>query len=221
MRGLWLVNSRSLALDPRQHLRKVRRKRMQTSTTQKQLAANRAGEIRQLAGEAKQFHAEAEEARAATEYHVTTAIEKAWQCGKRLNAIKAILGHGNWLPWLRNNWPELTVRTAQSYMKIDHDNPNALRVAHLKFDSIRRYRLGLVPEKEQPNKERDTKFPRFVSFLNIANEYNRLKHRHVDGLQGVDFQEAKEETMELYQSLRCLHGDDSRNAWEASRSRRR
>jgi hypothetical protein len=190
---------------------------MQTSTTQKQLVANRPGEIRQLAEEAKQFHAEAEEARAIAEYQVTTAIGKAWQCGKRLNAIKAIVGHGNWLPWLRSNWPELTVRTAQSYVKIDHDNPNARRVAHLKFDSIRRYRLGLVPEKEQPNKERDIKFPRLVSFLNIANEYNRLKHRHVDDLQGVDFQEAKEETVELYQFLRWLHGDTSRNPWESSR----
>ena len=194
---------------------------MQTSTTQKQLVANRAGEIRQLAEDAKQFHAEAEEARAAAEYHVTTAIEKAWQCGKRLNAIKAIVGHGNWLPWLRNNWPELTVRTAQSYMKIDHDNPNALHVAHLKFDSIRKYRLALVPEKTQPNKEGDIKFARLVSFLNIANEYNRLKYRHVNDLQEVDFQEAKEETVELYQFLRWLHGDADRNPWQAARLSRR
>jgi len=193
----------------------------QTSTTEKQLVASRVGEIQRLAEEARQFHAAAEEARAAAEYHATTAIEKAWQCGKRLNAIKAIVGHGNWLPWLRHNWPELTERTAQSYMKIDHDNPNALRVAHLKFGSIRRYRLGLAPEKEQPNKGRDIKFPRLVSFLNIANEYSRLKYRHVNGLQGVDFQEAREETGDLYQFLRWLHGDDSRNPWEVPDSRHR
>jgi hypothetical protein len=202
-------------------IRGILEKMTQMRTTEKQLVTNRAGQIQQLAKEAKGFHAKAEEARAAAEYHVTTAIEKAWQCGKRLNAIKAIVGHGNWLPWLRHNWPELTVRTAQSYMKIDHDNPNALRVAHLKFDSIRKYRLSLVPEKPQPNREGDIKFSRLVSFLNIANEYSRLKNRHIDGLEGVDFQAAKEETMELYQFLRWLHGDDSRNPWEASHSRRR
>jgi Protein of unknown function (DUF3102) len=191
---------------------------MQESTNEKQLSVNRASEIWQLADEAKQFHAEAQEARAAVEHHVTTGIEKAWQCGKRLNAIKAIVGHGNWLPWLRSNWPELTVRTAQSYMKIDHDNPNALHVAHLKLDSIRKYRLSLVPEKPQPNIEGDIKFPRLVSFLNIANEYSRLKERHISDLERVDFDEAKEETLELYRFLRWLHNDTSHNPWEDSRS---
>lgn len=106
-------------------------------------------------------------------------------------------------------------------MKIDHDNPNALHVAHLKFDSVRKYRLSLVPEKPQPNREGDIKFRRFVSFLNIVNEYHRLKNRHIDGLEGVDFQEAKAETVELYQFLRWLHGDDPSNPWKASHSRRR
>ena len=194
---------------------------MQESTNEKQLVASRVGKIRQLAEEAKQFHGEAQEARTVAERHVTTAIEKAWQCGKCLNAIKGLVGHGNWLPWLRNNWPELTVRTAQSYMKIDHDNPNALHVAHLRFDSVRKYRLSLVPEKPQPSHEGNIKFSRLVSFLNIVNEYNRLKNRHVNGLEGVDFEEAREETVELYQFLRWLHRDDPRNPWEASHSRRR
>ena len=192
---------------------------MQESTNEKQLSVNRASEIRQLAEEAKQLHAEAEEARAAAEHQVTTAIEKAWQCGKRLNAIKAIVGHGNWLPWLRSNWPELTVRTAQSYMKIDHDNPNALRVAHLKFDSVRKYRLALVPEKPHPDRQGNIKFRRLVSLLNIVNEYERLKFRHISGLERVDFEEAKGETMELYQFLRWLHNDTSHNPWGDSRSR--
>ncbi len=184
---------------------------MPERTEQKQLIAIRTAEIRQLAAEAKQFHAAAEEARAGTEHYAMTAVEKAWQCGKRLNAIKAIVGHGNWLLWLKNNWPELTERTAQSYMKIDRDNPNALRVADLRFDSIRKYRLSFVPEKAQPNRERDVKFPRLVSFLNIANEYNRLKNRHTSGIEAVDLQEAREETVELYQFLRWMHGDDPRN----------
>jgi hypothetical protein len=106
-------------------------------------------------------------------------------------------------------------------MKIDHDNPNALHVAHLKLDSIRKYRLSLVPEKPQPNIEGDIKFPRLVSFLNIANEYSRLKERHINGLERVDFDEAKAETLELYQFLRWLHNDTMDNPWEDSRSRGR
>jgi hypothetical protein len=35
----------------------------------------------------------------------------------------------------------------------------------------------------------------------------------------VNFEEAKRQTVELYQFLRWLHGDDSRNPWETSRSR--
>jgi len=194
---------------------------MQKREPERQLVADRVQKIRQLANEAKQLHAEAQEARAAAEAKVTSAIEKAWQCGKHLNTIKAIVGHGKWLPWLRNNWPELTERTAQVYMKIAHDNPNALHVADLKIDSVRKYRLGLVPEKPKPNKENDIKFGRFFSFINIANEYNRLKFRHVNELQSVDFQEAREETLELYQFLRWLHGDEPINPWHASQPRRR
>jgi hypothetical protein len=105
-------------------------------------------------------------------------------------------------------------------MKIDTDNahlrdlpPNRQRVANLKFDTIRKYAHGFIPEKGQPNKEGDIKFPRLVSFLNITNEYNRLKYRHVNGLEGVNFPEARDETVELYQFLRWLHGDDPRNPW--------
>jgi hypothetical protein len=191
---------------------------MQTSATEKQLIVSRTAELRQLTKEAKQFFAEAEKQRASVEAGVASALDKAWQCGKRLNAIKAIVGHGNWLPWLENHWPELPERTAQLYMKIDRDNPNTQRVADLEFDTVRKYALGFVPEKEEPNKGRDVKFPRLVSMLNIANEYNRLKYRHVNGLQSVDFKEAREETGELYLFLRWLHGDSKLNPWEENRT---
>jgi DUF3102 family protein len=52
-----------------------------------------------------------------------STLEKAWQCGKRLNEMKNILGHGNWLRYLRSQLPEISASTAQRYMKIDRENP--------------------------------------------------------------------------------------------------
>jgi len=125
---------------------------MQTSTTEKQqLAENKTAEVRQLTKEAKQFYADAEKIRSSVEDGAMSALEKAWQCGKRLNAIKAIIGHGNWETWRESNLPELDDRTAQRYMKVDRDNPKASRVTDLEFDSIRKHCLTFVPEKEQPN----------------------------------------------------------------------
>ena len=59
------------------------------------------------------------------------ALEKAWLCGKRLSAMKELVGHGNWLPYLESHIPKVSVSTAQRYMKIDRDNPNAARVREL------------------------------------------------------------------------------------------
>jgi hypothetical protein len=154
---------------------------MQTSTTE-QSSLSRTTEIRKLSKEAKQFYAEAEKARGLVEDGAMTALEKAWQCGKRLNAIKTIIGHGNWETWRESQLPELDDRTAHRYMKVARDNPKASRVTDLKFDSIRKHCLTFVPDKSEPNKHRDISFPRSVSLGNIVNEYNRLKYRHQQGL---------------------------------------
>jgi hypothetical protein len=193
---------------------------MQTSATQKQLALTKTADLRQLTKEAKQFYAEAESARSIVENGAMTALENAWQCGKRLNAIKAIIGHGNWLTWLENHWPELTERTSQLYMKIDNVNPKARRVSDLEFDTIRKHRLTFVPDKEQPNKHRDVKLERLATLGNLVNEYERLKYRHQQGLQRLNFEKVRKETVDLYQFLQWLHGDRDRNPWDENRTPR-
>jgi hypothetical protein len=203
---------------------------MQKNRDEKSLAIRRTA-LTNLLNEAVEHHNHVEAARAAVANAQQLALFHAWQAGIRLNKMKALVGHGSWRNWLQTNFCKpraISERTAQVYMKIDADNaqlrdvqPNSQRVADLKFDTIRKYAYGLIPEKAQPSDEGNIKFPRFVSFVNIANEYNRLKYRHVSGLEDVDFHRAKEDTVELYQFLRWLHGDDSRNPWEASRSRRR
>lgn len=187
-------------------------------------------ELTNLLNEAVEHHNHVEASRAAVANAQQLALFHAWQAGIRLNNMKRLVGHGNWQNWCETNFCKpfgISDRTARLYMKIDADNahlrdlpPNRQRVADLRFDTIRKYAYALIPEKAQPSHEGNIKFPRFVSFLNIVNEYERLKFRHVNGLERVDFQEANEETVELYQFLRWLHGDDSRNPWEVSPSLR-
>jgi hypothetical protein len=149
--------------------------------------------IRKLTKEAKKLYAAAEKARALVESGVTTSLEKAWQCGKRLNAIKEIIGHGNWLTWLEGNWPKLGHRSAQRYMSIDLQNPNATRVSDLKFDSIRKYAIGFVPEKERLEQKGDKKFDRPTHYSSVLGECNKLRQRIEAGQSRDDRDEMQRE----------------------------
>jgi Protein of unknown function (DUF3102). len=202
---------------------------MQKTRKEKSLMIRKT-ELTNLLNEAVEHHNHVEAARAAVANAQQMALFHAWQAGIRLNNMKRLVGHGNWQNWCELNFCKpfgVSDRTVRLYMKIDADNahlrdlpPNRQRVADLRFDTIRKYAYALIPEKSQPNKEGDIKLPRFVSFFNIVNEYERVKNRHLSGLERVNFEMVRNETVELYQFLRCVHGDDSRNPWEASPSRR-
>lgn len=154
------------------------------------------------------------------------------QCGIRLIKIKAMIGFGNWTLWIESNLP-FTERTAQLYMKIVNDNPELLSKAKefsgnkpdlqiltkLREDTIRKHAISFVPDKHQPIHELppgvtgNPKFPKLVHFGNIANEYSRLKQRHMDGLQEIDFDQTRWLCQELYQFLQWLYGDSKTNPW--------
>jgi hypothetical protein len=170
--------------------------------------------LKHLSSQANTLHAEVLAMRENVFAGAMGVLEKAWQCGRRLNAMKKILGHGHWLPYLETHLPEISESTAQRYMKIDRDNPNAARVQDLKFDSIRKHCLSLAPVKKQIDYPGNVKFPRSVTFQNIVNEYRRLKNRHCDGLQIVDFDEVREECGELYAFLQFVCGDANENPWD-------
>jgi hypothetical protein len=74
-----------------------------------------------------QLATEARDAHAAVEAHLLSAVACAIRAGEALTEAKGRLPHGEWLPWLRSNFPG-SARTAQSYMKLAQ---NAQRVAHL------------------------------------------------------------------------------------------
>jgi hypothetical protein len=183
----------------------------------------------QLRQEIVYHHNQFQSARSSVLSAMQIGLWHKWQCGVRLNRLKPIIGTGNWTLWVEAHLP-FDERTAQRYMKIDNDNP-ALRSKATEMsgtepdlqilatlaseDTKRKHAIEFVPEKEQPEHKGNAKFGRSVSFLNIANEYARLKQRHRDGLQLVDFEEAREETIELYQFLRWLHGAIDSNPWDA------
>lgn len=69
------------------------------------------GSLAALAADARELHARATGA-------AGTATEYAYQCGQKLIEAKAQVSHGEWLPWLKANCPEIPERTARVYMKI-------------------------------------------------------------------------------------------------------
>ena len=100
----------------------------------------------------------------------------------------------------------------------DVKNPNTAHVRYLEFDTIRKYAIGFVPEKDQPEHKGNQKFSRSVSFLNVVNEFDRLEYRQTNGLQLVDFDEAREETKRLYLFLKWLQGESEENPWLVNNS---
>jgi hypothetical protein len=54
---------------------------------------------------------------------VEAGLEKAIECGQALISAKAMLKHGEWLPWLAKHCPDVSPRTAQAYMRICRGAP--------------------------------------------------------------------------------------------------
>jgi hypothetical protein len=74
-------------------------------------------------------------------------LNHARRCGEHLIAAKAVVkaefGHGQWLPWLAMNYPDISKRTAQLYMqlaktwpKIDVEKRNAAALSSIR-DAVR------------------------------------------------------------------------------------
>jgi hypothetical protein len=192
-----------------------------------------AAQARRLSREGSRLLELMNEAEASVYRNVNLANYRAWHFGKFLARAKAELGHGRFTIWRAATFPNVHERKAQRCQELFAKNSNATELSDLSErsiakwiadrdeNSVRKFRLGYVLAKKQPEHEGDVKFSRLVSLLNIANEYERLRQRHVEGLQLVDFNEAREEMRELYQFLRWLYGDAAVNPWECQRRRRR
>lgn len=83
-------------------------------------------------------------------------LERAWNVGRLLIAMKDNVKSGNWLLWLEFNWPELTIRNSQRCIVLFRENSNAIKSTHtmvdfkaLTPDSVRKFMFGYVPVKER------------------------------------------------------------------------
>jgi hypothetical protein len=175
--------------------------------------------ISQLADQVIKHHQNCVGARGRVENEIQTALYEGWQAGKVLLQIKEIVSRGHWQLWLEENFCKprgVSYRTAAVYMKIAKLNPGVKRVEQLAFDTVRKYAWTFIPPKEEPNKHRDVKLSRFVHFHNIVNEYSRLKHRHQEGLEEINFDELREDSdmREIYDFFRWLFGDSKSSPWE-------
>lgn len=157
--------------------------------------------------EAKQLHAEAEAARSLIAKADRTELERAWQCGKKLNHLKSQLPHGQWEPWIKSHWPKLKKTTRTIYMQIDRDNPNVQRAEHLKCDSIRKYLIAKVPKKKHPKESGDKSISKPEHHSTVVNELARLFQRIDAGQQSVDEDELRRDFRPAYERLQKLYGD--------------
>ena len=191
---------------------------MQTRT-ELTLITKAKAEIEKLLEEAVEHHMHVAAARSAVENGQQLALFHAWQSGIRLNKIKSIVGHGNWQAWVEGNVRKpqgISDRTVRLYMKIDADNPelregkaNRQRVADLKFDTVRKYAIGFVPEKDKPELQNNATFPRLMHHLKLVNEFNRWKRRRDTGQIESNPKEERRDFKEMYDWLRTeLYGDD-------------
>lgn len=83
--------------------------------------------------------------RAAQEY-ASKAVERALQAGDLLIKAKSAVQHGQWLPWLAVNCPDIAERTCQQYMKLAANWPLIQsKSAHAPADLTIESALRLIP----------------------------------------------------------------------------
>ncbi|HEY3898944.1 MAG TPA: DUF3102 domain-containing protein [Chthoniobacter sp.] len=128
------------------------------------------------------------------------ALDKAWQLGKRLVRQKEILGHGKWLLWVESNLP-ISDRHARRYKELAEANPRATCVGDLSEDSVRKFRLGFVPEKDRPKLVGDRALPRAFHHLTLLNDWRRLERRLEIGQAQLDQEAAKKDLWPMFEWL--------------------
>ncbi|GEM_PF-3780307 len=162
--------------------------------------------LKTLTAEAKRLWTEGESINRLVLSCLDKSLDRAWRLGKVLNQIKGMVGTGNWLLWLEANWPELHERTAQRFMVLDRENPEAQTIEDLSPDSVRKFRLGYVPAKERPELEGDQSFARQPHYLTLVNDWRRLHRRMETGLCDLDPTEARRDLKPVFDWLCGLYG---------------
>ena len=88
------------------------------------------------------------------EQHGRKTVQAAIDCGRYLTEIKSRLGHGEWLPWLEENWNHSTVWASQ-FMKM----ANYKHAYNLEEASSVREALRMIGEAEEAAGTKRTRKP--------------------------------------------------------------
>ena len=115
-----------------------------------------------------------------------TALGHACRAGDLLIEAKRQLGHGDWLPWLRQHCTDVSERTAQKYMQLARELPNltakAPRVADLSLRegihlvSFAGRLAALAPELQDQVLERVEQGARPIAAIREVNQ-QRMRDR--------------------------------------------
>lgn len=78
-------------------------------------------------------------------------LEYAFECGRVLAEVKDSLGHGEWVPWVKENFRGST-RTAQRYLRLA---ANATTVSHLEAETLSEALAALATPKSPPKPKKN------------------------------------------------------------------
>lgn len=150
--------------------------------------------VTELTAKAKRVFVDMNAAEAAVYRDVKLGCYYAWLLGKVFNAVKGELEHGAFEAWRHSAFPKLTDTKAQRCMALFNRNAKASELTllsdrsvaqffeKLDADSVRKYQLGYVPDKDKPElKGRDNAgslnnvtFERPRGSVKCANEIYKL-----------------------------------------------
>lgn len=139
---------------------------------------------------------------------LNSALGRAWILGLRLLRMKEKLGHGNWLRWVEANLP-IKERRVRHYLELAEDNRTARSWKHLDPDSVRKFRLGYVPDKQRTELEDDKNVGSAVHHVTLVNDFRKLMRRVNTNQLTIDQPKARQDLWPVFEWLTTLYGLDA------------
>jgi hypothetical protein len=120
-----------------------------------------------------------------------TVVQRAIAFGRTLSQAQEKVGHGKWVKWLNDNCRDISVRTAQRYMKLA-DSPE-VRAELGKNDtvSLLSLRKALALANRKPKKDPKP-----------SEEYDRAENKLVEKLEALSPDAAEAAASETVERLR-------------------
>jgi hypothetical protein len=121
-------------------------------------------------------------------------VRRAIAVGDMLLTVKEAVGHGNWLPWLKTNCPNIEERTAQRWMGLAEKKE--VLAERMKSDTMSdltlKRALDLCNEKERKKKNGSSTEKETITYAKVTdaksalNAYTALEQHLLDALEDVN-----------------------------------